>query len=53
MRDIIVAEGIELIDGTATYWGDGVFVVLQKDESGRPQNVVLQKADLERMLAES
>jgi hypothetical protein len=42
---------LELNEGEAQHMGDGVFVLLQRDERGRPQNVVVTKDDLQRLLA--
>ncbi|WP_022685602.1 hypothetical protein [Sphingomonas phyllosphaerae] len=40
-----------LVDGEATIMGDGVAVVVQRDDKGCVHNVVLQRADLEALLA--
>lgn len=47
----VVQERIALNDGEAADMGEGVFVVMQKDEKGAAQSVVLTKGDLEQLLA--
>jgi hypothetical protein len=42
---------ILLNDGVVECMGDGVFAIMQKDENGTVHSVVIEKADLERMLA--
>jgi hypothetical protein len=45
---------MDILDGgTAEPMGDGVFMLMQKDEQGRVHRVVVEKADLEAMLAAS
>lgn len=44
-------NNIKLGDGDAVPMGDGVFVLCQRDELGVPQNVVVKRDDLERLLA--
>jgi hypothetical protein len=41
---------VELVDGVAESMGGGTFIVVQADEHGVPQTVVLQEDDLRRML---
>ncbi|EJL35291.1 hypothetical protein [Novosphingobium sp. AP12] len=41
---------IKLNDGEAQHMGHGVFVLLQRDEYGRAQNVVVTEDDLRRLL---
>lgn len=41
---------VKLKDGVAVHMGEGVFTVLQRDERGRPQNVVLTEDDLRQLL---
>lgn len=40
-----------LADGEATIMGNDVAVIMQRDEKGFVHNVVLQRADLEALLA--
>lgn len=47
-----IDEGtMDLVDGEATIMGNGVAVVMQRDDKGCVHNVVLQRADLEALLA--
>jgi hypothetical protein len=50
---MLAGGSVKLIDGVAEHMGDGMFVLIQKDERGSPQNVVVAREDLERMLAAS
>ena len=43
-------HAVKLSDGEAQHMGEGVFVLLQRDERGRPQNVVVTEDDLRRIL---
>lgn len=44
-------QGVRLLDGgSAHYIGDGVFMLMQKDESKAVHSVVVTRADLERIL---
>lgn len=45
-----MAKKINLTDGEAHYMGEGVVIVLQKDERGVAQNVVLTRDDLRLLL---
>lgn len=45
------ANTIELTDGHAERMDDGVFVVIQRDHLGAVNDVVMTRADLERLLA--
>ncbi|WP_292959642.1 hypothetical protein [Novosphingobium sp. UBA1939] len=45
------APAIALEDGTAHYMGDGMFVLLQRDDQNRPQSVAVSRRDLEALLA--
>ena len=40
---------IHLSEGFAAYMGDGVYVILQRDERRRPQVAVLNVKDLEAL----
>ncbi|HUD29817.1 MAG TPA: hypothetical protein VMQ93_13165 [Novosphingobium sp.] len=42
---------VKLNDGEAQHMGDGAFVLLQRDERGRAQHVVVTEDDLRRLLA--
>lgn len=42
---------VELHRGIAECMGDGIFVLFQADDDGKPQTLVLSKQDLEEMLA--
>jgi hypothetical protein len=44
-------SAIALQDGEARHMGGGVFVLLQRDEKRRPQNVAVTADDLRRLLA--
>jgi hypothetical protein len=44
-------QTIALKDGHAELMGDGVAVVVQKDERGRAQSVVVTAEDLKALLA--
>lgn len=46
-----VPAAIKLDEGTAEVMGDGMCVVLQRDEQGRAHSVTLSEADLGRLLA--
>jgi len=41
---------IKLDDGAAENMGEGVIVITQRDEAGQPQNVVVTREDLLRLL---
>lgn len=40
-----------LAEGEATIIGDGVAIIMQRDDQGCVNNVVLQRVDLEALLA--
>lgn len=42
---------LHLTDGQAEVMGEGLFIILQTDETGQPQSVVLTEADLKLMLS--
>jgi hypothetical protein len=46
------SDVIDLVDGEARSMGEGVFVLLQNSEDG-PQSIILQRSDLEALLAAS
>ncbi len=41
---------VQLNEGVAQHMGEGVFVLCQKDERGRPQSVVVTEEDLRVLL---
>jgi len=45
-----VLETIKLEDGTAEFMGDGMFVVTQGDERGRPQRIAVSVQDITALL---
>jgi len=49
MKNETQAHRLELGHGEARYMGDGVYVVLQRDEFGDAQSVVLTTGDLRRL----
>lgn len=41
---------LQLADGSATYMGEGIFVITQRDELGAAHHVVVSRDDLQRLL---
>lgn len=50
MTTIKTKSAIELLDGEAHHMGEGVFVLTQRCEKNQPHSVVIQEADLRRLL---